>query len=70
MYKFINILCIFLTFSINAKAENKIKQILPEKTVIIIPTSTKTYICEKYTIISSDHCKLIENFFNSVYRND
>lgn len=70
MSKFIYISLLILTFSSNSFAKNKLNQIDKLKEVKTLPNSTKLYICEEYTIISSDHCKLIKNFFNSVYKND
>ena len=68
MLKFITILSLVLFIAQNVQAENKIKQTLPQKELIILPNSTKLYICQKYSTISSDHCEVIKNYFNSLMK--
>lgn len=74
VFKYIVIFLFVFVFSYNVHAENKIKQNSIDKRYIILPNSTKNLICEdntkKYSIISSDYCREIKKYFNSLTKDD
>lgn len=69
MFKFVLTFLLLLSISTNLHAENKIKRTISKKEIILPPKSAKIIVCkektEKYSIITSDYCTVIENYFNS-----
>ena len=74
MPKIIATFLFIISFASLAAAENKIKRVSIKTEPPSVPKSAKLEICKesdkKYSIISSDYCRVIKDRFNSITKDE